>query len=610
MRLVPGTRPLSPVRVSLAFCLVAVSLACEAGRDVDLGSLSSPKGSGGRGGGGHGGEATSCSDMPCANFEGEHTFTEPGAPSDAADTFRGASENPAGSSTAEEPTLVYPSHETALPLKLRNLRFEWTPGADNTLFELRFRGQRTTVLVYTRQTAFVANAEAWAWLAESNRGGELQVDVCAVSEATPTLSHRSKTHLLKLSDRAVPGSLYYWSTATAAVMRASLSAGNDVQFYPAHDAAPAGGCVGCHSVSRDGTRLALANAEDRVRIVDLTSGAVLVPAGAGGAVEPVPAKGDKAGVWSTFSPNSQRLLVAADGKLNLLDAGTGAPIGAGLITLPAKSNATHPDWSPDGAHVAFTLTDKPADKNVDNASIAWLPVDGDSFGVPEVLVPSEGAMDNNLFPAFSPDSRFLAYVNTRGKGADSAAATLRLLDLESRVVKELSRLNGRVGELDGVLNLGNSMPSFAPATGDGLYWLAFSSLRAYGSVRPLDPKQDQLWLAALDPSLEDPGYAAFWAPFQSLDQGNHRAQWAANSSAQVCGCQELCGDGVDDDCDGSVDESDCVSAWLDAEVCDDGVDNDGDCVVDACVSEVCDDGVDNDGDGEKDPGDLACRAPP
>ncbi len=62
-------------------------------------------------------------------------------------------------------------------------------------------------------------------------------------------------------------------------------------------------------------------------------------------------------------------------------------------------------------------------------------------------------------------------------------------------------------------------------------------------------------------------------------------------------CVEVCGDGVDNDGDGQVDEG-C------AEICGDGVDNDGDGVVDEGCVEICADGVDNDGDGQVDEGCL------
>jgi hypothetical protein len=94
----------------------------------------------------------------------------------------------------------------------------------------------------------------------------------------------------------------------------------------------------------------------------------------------------------------------------------------------------------------------------------------------------------------------------------------------------------------------------------------------------------------------------------------------------------VCGDGIDNDGDGSADypaDQDCVGAYDYSELpqCSDGIDNDGNGDVDypadeACFSAkqdverdvppagVCGDGYDNDLDGKVDyPADRGCRSP-
>jgi hypothetical protein len=212
--------------------------------------------------------------------------------------------------------------------------------------------------------------------------------------------------------------------------------------------------------------------------------------------------------------------------------------------------------------------------------------------------------DNNFFPVWSPDSKWIAYVNALGKSKDALTATLRLVDPAGGAPIDMTRLNERVNNLDGVLDIGNSMPTWAPSTKPGTFWVAFSSLRAYGTVRAQDPKEDQIWIAAVDPTLPDPGYAGFWAPFQNVDDGNHRAFWTHSTEDTQCHCVDVCGDALDNDCDGSADEADC-SVCEAAETCGDGIDNDCDCVVDDC-GEICGNGIDDDGDGAVDDGDSAC----
>jgi hypothetical protein len=75
----------------------------------------------------------------------------------------------------------------------------------------------------------------------------------------------------------------------------------------------------------------------------------------------------------------------------------------------------------------------------------------------------------------------------------------------------------------------------------------------------------------------------------------------------------VCNDGLDNDCDGMVDEPDCVASCEPEtrseggpDECSDKVDNDCDCVVDDCSIEDCTDPADNDGDGRKDADDPVC----
>jgi hypothetical protein len=81
------------------------------------------------------------------------------------------------------------------------------------------------------------------------------------------------------------------------------------------------------------------------------------------------------------------------------------------------------------------------------------------------------------------------------------------------------------------------------------------------------------------------------------------------------GCvPEICGDGIDNDCDGDTDswDSDCSSS---GEFCSDGVDNDGDgnadcwdtdCGFEGPLEVTCSDGLDNDCDGNTDAWDGDC----
>ncbi len=580
-------------------------VGCDNPRDNFLGSVTS--GQGGAAAGGQGGSGV-CGGDDCST----RIFSEPSAPPNARDLFARSAPRANGSAAAREPELIYPSDETRLPRNLGRMRFEWT-AAGNSLFELAFRGATSTVLVYTAQNELTTTPALWQALTELPSGSEaIEVSVRALALSAPEEAFSSAARRLSFGAALAGGAIYYWSSTAHGILRASLGDAPPQKLA----IGPPDACSGCHSISRDGSRIALDAGDGRLRVEEVAMLATQPVGGSGGgggmAGMPLPGKldksvGDAPALWSAFSPDGKWLLGALNGSLSLMDGATGAPAKADPIALPAKSSATHPDWSPAGDRVAFTLAEVGKGRAIERGSIASASFDGERFGPVEVWVQSAGPDDNNLFPSFSPDGQYLAYVSARGPSDNAATANIRLLRLADRLQFELPRLNTRVNNQSGS-ELGNTMPTWARATSADQLWLSFSSLRAYASVRPADRKLDQLWLAAIDPSLDDPGLPAFWAPFQDLGHANHRALWGQEPATPSCGCQELCADGVDNDCDGTVDEAGC-SVCAAREVCDDGVDNDCDCVIDDCSVEICADGLDNDGDRFADDADLSCTAP-
>jgi hypothetical protein len=523
------------------------------------------------------------------------------------------------------PRLLYPSHETMLPDNVAPPASEWTPGELASLFELEFRGENGAARVYTTGSRFTPSAVVWNAIAVPNRGRSLDVVVRSLDPRAPEHGFVSERVQLILSGSQLNGAAYYWSTGAQGILKARVSDVAPVKFYPEVQTEPPR-CLGCHTLSRDGKKLAVVYEGESVQVLATADRASLFgsatmmpppemmppPAMMPPAPMPEPdaAEGVLSGAWVSFSPDATKLVLAAKGRLRLLDGTTGTALGSeeGTIVTPEMTFAAHPDWSPLGNRLAITLATRGNGKEVEGGAIAVLPFDGTSFGTVEILVPSTAPDDNNFFPAFSPDGRYIAFVRAKGKSRDAGSATLNLLDTESGDIRNLERLNQRVGSDDEKGGLGNSMPVWAGSNADGSFWLSFSSLRGYGETRPKDKKIDQIWLAAIDPTLPDPGYAAFWAPFQSLDHGNHRAFWTDASDDTACACVDRCGDAIDNDCDGEVDEMDCAVGCIAREICGDGIDNDCNCAIDDCaLTEDCEDGIDNDGDGLTDGDDAVCQ---
>ena len=457
-------------------------------------------------------------------------------PPGAGDLFGPATPVVTGDPT-RSPGIVYPAHEVMFPLGLHRILFQHDPGAVADVLQLRFASTFLDVTVLTTADRWQPEPQVWDLLSNTSAGDHLAYTLAGVEVANPVAVYASAPIELHYAADPAPGVIYYWSEATAGIMRGALAQVAPAKFYTQP---PDTTCVGCHAVSRDGTRLAVGYDGERLQEVALPARTTILP------------RGRDAG-WSTFSPDGRRLLIAHKGKLTLLDADTGDPIGPmmGEVQVP---DATHPDWSPRGDFVVVAqCAANDNNRDVDGCSIVRIPYANDAWGAPEVLVAAAGGMDNNYFPRYSPDGAWIAYVRATGKSKEQPTAELRLLPANGGAPFTLARANHRVGPRDDVAGIANAMPAWAPAGERGIQWLVFSSRRDYGVV-PLGGTQ--LWIAALDLTRTgDPSHAAFWVPFQDPGTRNHRPIWAIDPDAP-CAAIEAC-DGFDNDCNGVVDD-DCV----------------------------------------------------
>jgi hypothetical protein len=523
-----------------------------------------------------------CGGKPCANNSGAKDFVEPGAPANAPTLFGSGTLNPNGTNTANEPAIVYPSHETMFPVNVSHIHHEWMAGGTNNVFRLTFEGAKTTTTIYTNTNSWEPTDEEWDWIAESNRGGSVKLTISGLNQASPGQVWQSKPITLLYSAIEVEGALYYWSTGSAGIMKAFVSDKIPQKFYSDPKAADSKTCVACHTMSRDGKRMAVNYGTEKLKEVRVPERTPLVPTAATGTMA--------AGGWSTFSPDGKKILLASKGVLTLYDADTGATVGDnnGVVPLGTGLKATHPDWSALGDKVVVSLVSggaKVDNKDMSGGSIAIIPYNAGTWGTPQVIVAKGAGGDNNFFPVFSPDSKWIAYVNAQNSSKDELTSVLKLVPTAGGTPIELTRLNRRVNNAENVQNVGDSMPTWAPSTKPGVFWLAFSSVREYAKLRPADQKLDQIWIAAIDPAnTPDPSYSAFWAPFQSMPEGNHRAFWTHVEGEKQCRCSEICGDGIDNDCDGVADESDCqVCQPTEDATCNNGKDDNCDCEIDNCA---------------------------
>lgn len=417
---------------------------------------------------------------------------------------------------SRSPVVVYPSDNTIFPQGLARILFQHRGGQNNDAFRLTFESDVLHLKVYTSADRWQPDGATWFLIAASHLGTRTRFTVDGASTTTPGTIYASAATNLSFARGDPGGAVTYWSAATKGVMRANLGALTATPLYPTEGDTS---CVGCHTISRDGTKMAGGYGGETLQGVELPGLGTLISA----PIEKIPMG------WATYSPDGTMLLVADKGVLTLRDALTGLPIGPSGGRLDLLLKATHPDWSPDGSYIAVALSGDVSNMEIKAGAIARIPFEEGVFGAPEILVPGSPT-NNNFFPKWSPDGRFIAYVNAGSGSRTAASADLRLIRSTGGPPIALQVANHRAGGLDDVPALANTMPSWGPPTGD-IAWLSFASTRPYGGIMP-NADRGQIWITGLDLDREgDPSFAAFWLPSQDVRVLNNNPIWTVRPDA-------------------------------------------------------------------------------
>ncbi len=467
----------------------------------------------------------------------------PNVPANAATLF-------GGPTTGTAPQLVYPADGVLVPPNLNVMEFHYMPGSGNGLFELTFQGARVQLKAYFTCTTlgagcqYTPEATTWAILAMAERGGDAMsytLRGIPMGAAAGSPVGMSATQKISFGQEDIVGGLYYWNASPGSVKRYEFGRANQ-QAENFMDAARAGAtqCVGCHVLSRDGKKIAVGldiPSPAMYKVFDVASRTMVYSKGSmfgGGGAN-----------FFSFSPDATQLLYSNGISTGLADSSTGTDINASLI-----ANGTMPDWSPDGTSIVYA---KPGmavpcfpglacgSPGVDKASIETMVKSGGSWGPGPTLV-SYASGNNNFYPTFSPDNRWVIF-----NRSPSEANSFDAMDAQ---VWAISAAGGNPIRLATASTGGDSWPKWAPDAqpyrGNTLMWFTFSSRRAYG-LRLAANTTAQIWMAAYDPTKslanQDPSLPAFWLPFQELGSGNHIAQWVTTVERQMCTIDTQCANG-------------------------------------------------------------------
>lgn len=484
-------------------------------------------------------------------------YNRPGVPADAATKFGGTVD------AARAPTLYYPNDGTMLPPNLRRLDVQWKAKGGTNLYEISFKSAVGEVIYYSRcdggapnwdagSCAFELDEAGYNALAYTNAGaGPVTLKIRGTVEGDPTKLGESAEFHIEFAQNSVYGGLYYWNVTQTAIMRFDFGAATGVpDVFADHNS-----CVGCHALSRDGTKMvASLDGQNNGRLV-FTNDVTKVNQAQTSSFT-VWDNGPNRIQFASFNPTgSQFVAVYGDttaqngpapadmdqNKLWFHDGTTG--LRASSHTLPYRPD--HPDWSPDGNMIAFThingtgTSQMPSRGNIEmikkDAAGAW--------SAPIVIAPY--ATDKMRFnPNFEPSSAFLYFTESTcpagqpdsadcNGDSDPTAKTFVATPTANAPLVPLTNSFKR-GVIDIENNLadtGDTFPRSAPFQTvhqkTKLVWFTVASRRKAGLRSQSGPQH--LWMFAVDWQKvlagQDGSYTGFYLPFQDLKTSNHIGQW-------------------------------------------------------------------------------------
>lgn len=422
-------------------------------------------------------------------------------------------------------TLLYPYDKTVFPRGLTGPVIQWNGGGQNDVYYVHafseffeYKGWHH-VPPPSRYSFPKMPDDIWLKLTAST-DGPVQLDI---QRFDGMKAYLAKTQTWTIAPANLTGAVYYWEVNNGKVVRLTIGDTGPQAFVQSNR------CTACHSVSKDGSRIAAAfdGGWSPWTTIDSASGAVLYAA-------------ETASGFQAISPNGSHVLWGQSDQVGTLKLTTyNDKTVLAQLSTPGGA-AVHPVWAGDGSHVA--LAQRTNGNWLDfTASSLWITqVDlmNNTFMNTQVIVPSAPPLATNTFPTFAPDSQWIAFMRANQARTRDAVAEVWLTNLDGSAVTRLDRANG-LGIIEPGQDQTSYEPTFLPVSVGGYYWLIIGSERKYGNTLiATNPgaRRKQLWVTAIDANIQpgvDPSHPAFWLPGQELNNSNMRGEWALAPCKQL-----------------------------------------------------------------------------
>jgi hypothetical protein len=461
--------------------------------------------------------------------------------------------------------LLYPYDETVFALGLTSPLIMWdVPNESGDVYKIRLSQSNYTYDYYQAVDApgrARIPQQAWERITASNSKEPLKLSVSRWDAETET-AYESVNVSFTIAPESLRGAIYYWM---ASVYDGEIK-GFITRIQPGTGSTPQqlnqGRCMGCHSVSADGSTL-VATIEDPSAPSEPPYKAAYGKTRAWASFS-LP-KGDlitlttKSGGNSALTPDGKYVVFGA--QSNLVD-GERVP-GSKYISLGVTKTGDviadsglddmvpehegmgfmMPAFSPNGKLLALVEAGGNLDDNVipdPSNRIVYIEFDQDEAKFNPTLhevVRADAFPANNAglgYPSFTPDSKWIAYhtgeysTGCHHECDDNVpdGGELWIANLAGTKNIRLDRINDPPRVED---HYTNREPTFNPVKRGGYSWVVFTSMRDFGNQLqgPVVNGKRRLWVAAIDEKIgdTDPSHPPFYIEGQE-DTPNMRGFWS------------------------------------------------------------------------------------